>query len=228
MMIVTERREYLADSIKKKMLREKEKLRKLYYDKGMSLTDIGDLYGCSRQYVQAVFVYLGIKRRNKHDALMRSTKRHRSKYNFKPEHDRFIIDNCDSMTDNDMALHLRKPMSAISYRRLAVLKCKKVDRKNFSPEEDKFILNNYKHLTDIEIANHLDRSLVSVTHHRKKVLNCSKRAVRSYTEAENLFIRENYPYLTDGQIAAELNRSKASIAIHRHEVLGLTKINRKK
>jgi len=218
----------LADSIKKKMLREKDKLQKMYYERGMSLTDISDMYGCSRQYVQMVFVSLGLKRRDRREALKRSPKRHRSKFNFQPEHDKFIIENCDKMTDPEIARRIGKPVSAVTYRRLAVLKRKKVNRRNFSFEENLFIKRNYKRLTDIEIAHHLDRSLISITHHRNRVLKCTKRTVRSYTDRENHFIRENYSFLTDNQIALKLNRSKASVAIHRHEVLGLVKVIRKK
>ena len=46
----------MAESVKQKMFREKDKMIKMYYDRKMSLTDIGKVYGCSRQYVQMILI----------------------------------------------------------------------------------------------------------------------------------------------------------------------------
>lgn len=219
----------MAESVKQRMLREKDKLIKLYFDRKMSLTDIGKVYGCSRQYVQMIFISLGIERRNRQEALKQSPKKRKSKFDFRPEHDNFISKNYTRMTDGDIARAIAKPVNAVTYRRLIVLGKKKVDRKNFTEEENEFILKNYKQLTDIAIAEKLNRSLISITHHRNRILNRPKRIVRPYTEDEDRFIKQNYSVMTDGQIAEVLDRSKASVSIHRHEVLGLEKsLNRKK
>ena len=218
----------MAESIKQKMLREKDKLIKMYYDNKMSLTDIGKVYGCSRQYVQMIFIALEIKRRNRQEALKQSPKKRKSKFDFRPEHDSFIAKNYSNMTDGDIARAISKPVNAVTYRRLIVLGKKKVERKNFTNEENNYILKNYKRLTDTAIADKLNRSLISITHHRNRILNRPKRSVRPYTEEEDRFIRQKYRTMTDSQIAEVLNRSKASISIHRHEVLGLAKsINRR-
>jgi len=218
----------MAESVKMRMLREKDKLVKMYFDRKMSLTDIGKVYGCSRQYVQMIFIALGIERRDRQEALRQSPKKRKSKFDFRPEHDNFIARNYSRMTDGDIARAISKPVSAVTYRRLIVLGKKKVDRKNFTDEENEFILKNYKRLTDIAIAEKLSRSLISITHHRNRILNRPKRTVRPYTEEENRFIKQNYSEMTDGQIAEVLDRSKASVSIHRHEVLGLEKsLNRK-
>ena len=218
----------MADSIKQKMLREKDKLVKMYYDRKMSLTDIGKVYGCSRQYVQMIFITLGIERRNRQEALKQSPKKRKSKFDFRPEHDSFITKNFSRMTDGDLARAISKPVNAVTYRRLIVLGKKKVERKNFTDEENNFILKNYKRLTDTAIASKLNRSLISITHHRNRILNRPKRIVKPYTEEEDKFIKQNYKGMTDGQIAEVLNRSKASISIHRHEVLGLEKTSNRR
>ncbi len=218
----------MAKTIKQRMLKDKKKLLMMYNERKMSLTDIGEKYGCSRQYVQMVFIALGIARRERQEALRQSPKKRKSKFNFRPEHDIFISENFSKMTDVDMAARLSKPVNAVTYRRLIVLGKKKVSRKNFTNEEDDFILKNYRNLTDIAIARYLDRSLISVTHHRNRILNRPKRTVKPYSEKEDFFIKQNYLEMTDGQIADRLNRSKASISIHRHEVLGLGKMFGKK
>ncbi|UCE64978.1 MAG: hypothetical protein JSU85_08830 [Candidatus Zixiibacteriota bacterium] len=218
----------MAESVKQKMLREKDKLVRMYYDSKMSLTDIGKVYGCSRQYVQMIFITLEIKRRNRQEALKQSPKKRKSKFDFRPEHDSFITKNYSKMTDGDIARAISKPVNAVTYRRLIVLGKKKVERKNFTHEEDSYILKNYRRLTDTAIADKLNRSLISITHHRNRILNRPKRSVRPYTEEEDKFIKQKYRVMTDSQIAEVLNRSKASISIHRHEVLGLAKsINRR-
>lgn len=213
----------MAESVKQKMLREKDKLVKMYYDHKMSLTDIGKVFGCSRQYVQMIFIALGIERRNRQEALKQSPKKRKSKFDFRPEHDSFIVKNYSKMTDNCIAREIMKPVNAVTYRRLIVLGKKKVERKNFTDEENSYILKNYRRLTDTAIAEKLNRSLISITHHRNRILNRPKRSVRPYSEEEDKYIKQNYKVMTDSQIAEVLNRSKASISIHRHEVLGLAK-----
>lgn len=213
----------MAGSVKQKMLREKDKLVKMYYQRKMSLTDIGKAYGCSRQYVQMIFKSLGIKRRSRQEALRQSPKKRKSKFDFRPEHDSFIARNYKKMTDGEIARAIAKPLNAVTYRRLIVLGKKKVVRKNFSEEENEFILKNYKSLTDVAIAEELNRSLISITHHRNRILKRPKRIVRPYSADEDQFIRKNFREMTDGEIAGFLNRSKASVSIHRHEVLGLNK-----
>ncbi len=218
----------MAESVKQKMIREKDKLVKMYYDSKMSLTDIGKVYGCSRQYVQMIFIALEINRRSRQEALKQSPKKRKSKFDFHPEHDSFIAKNYSKMTDGDIARAISKPVNAVTYRRLIVLGKKKVERKNFTHEENNYILKNYTRLTDTAIADKLNRSLISITHHRNRILNRPKRIVKPYTEEEDKFIKQNYRGMTDSQIAEVLSRSKASISIHRHEVLGLAKsINRR-
>jgi hypothetical protein len=218
----------MAESVKQKMLKEKDKMIKMYYDNKMSLTDIGKVYGCSRQYVQMIFITLGIKRRNRQEALRQSPKKRKSKFDFRPEHDNFIAKNYLKMTDGEIAEAIAKPVNAVTYRRLIVLGKKKIDRKNFTSQENSFIIKNYRRLTDTAIAEKLNRSLISITHHRNRILNRPKRSVRPYTETENKFIKQNYRTMTDAEIAEVLDRSKASISIHRHEVLGLTKSSNRK
>ena len=213
----------MAGSVKQRMLRDKQKLVRMYYQRKMSLTDIGKVYGCSRQYVQMIFKTLDIERRNRQEALRQSPKKRKSKFDFRPEHDLYITRNYLKMTDNDIARAIAKPLNAVTYRRLIVLGKKKVVRKNFSEDENEFILKNYKNLTDVAIAEELDRSLISITHHRNRILKRPKRSVRPYSEEEDHFIRRNFRDMTDGEIADHLNRSKASVSIHRHEVLGLAK-----
>ena len=209
--------------LKKKMVDEKDKMYNMYHHENQSLTDIGEHYGCSRQYVQLVFKELGIARRSRVLALKNRPRRRKSKYNFTENDDKFIIENYNKLTDPKIAENLNKPLKSIIYRRLIVLGKKKVVRRNFTPGENKFILENYKQMTDQAVANKLNRSLISVTHHRNRILNCPKRKNRSYSEKENKFIVENYKKMTDNQIAEVLDRTKASIAIHRNEVLGLAK-----
>ncbi len=211
------------NALKQRMVCEKDRLFQMYHRDKLSLTDIGDHYGCSRQYVQLIFKELGIKRRPRMMALKNRPKRRKSKYNFTEEDDKFILDNFDIMTDTEIALQLGKPMKSIVYRRLIVLGRKKVDRRNFTEEEDQFIIDNFHKMTDIAIARTLNRSLISVTHHRNRILNKPKRSVKEYSQAENGFIFRNYQDMTDKQIAVALRRSKASVAIHRNEVLGLSK-----
>ncbi|MCD6161868.1 MAG: hypothetical protein J7K40_05580 [candidate division Zixibacteria bacterium] len=214
--------------LKRRMVDEKDQMYQMYHQEKMSLTDIGEHYGCSRQYVQLIFKELGIKRRSRMLALKNRPRKRKSKYNFIDSDDKFILDNYDSMTDPAMAEKLNKPLKSIIYRRLIVLGKKKVIRRNFTVEENNFILDNYNDMTDIAIAQTLNRSLISVTHHRNRILNCPKRKTRSYTDSENDFIQKNYSKMTDSQIAATLDRTKASVAIHRNEVLGLAKSKRRK
>jgi DNA-binding CsgD family transcriptional regulator len=219
----------MTENIRKKMLREKERLKEMYYDRSMSLTEIGEYFGCSRQYVQLIFIKLGLRRRTRKEALKISPRRKSGKYKFTPENDKYIIRNCDRLTDQEIASAIGKPVSAVTYRRLSVLKRKKNNRKSFSRMENQFILRNYRRMTDSEIARYLNRSLISVTHHRNRILKCPKRIVRSFSKAENRYILNNYFRLTDREMAEKLNRSKASVSVHRHDVLGLTKsISRKR
>jgi len=213
-------------ALKQRMVSEKAKLYQMYHQDKLSLTDIGDHYGCSRQYVQLIFKELGIKRRSRMMALKNRPKRRKSKYNFTEDDDNFILNNFDKMTDSEMALQLGKPMKSIVYRRLIVLGRKKVERRNFTEEEDQFIIDNFKKMTDTAMARVLNRSLISITHHRNRILNKPKRLIKGYSAAENGFIIRNYQDMTDRQIAAALKRTKASVAIHRNEVLGLSKIKK--
>lgn len=169
----------MVESVKQRMLNEREKLIEMYHQRGMSLTDIGEKYGCSRQYVQQVFKSLGIKRRKRQDALDISPKKRTSRFKFGPIQDSFIINNSGKMTDRMMARYLNKPVSAITYRRLVILGKRKLERRNFTNREDDFIMRNYSRLTDSAIARLLDRSLISVTHHRNRVLNCPKKRGRN-------------------------------------------------
>jgi hypothetical protein len=215
-------------ALKQRMINEKDKLYRMYHDEKLSLTDIGEHYSCSRQYVQLIFKELGIKRRSRMLALKNRPRKRKSKYNFTESDDRFISENYLRMTDPRLAEKLRKPLKSIIYRRLIVLGKKKVVRRNFSPAENDFIINNYKKMTDNAIARHLNRSLISVTHHRNRILNCPKRKTKNYSENEDNFIAENYRSMTNGQIANVLKRTKASVAIHRNEVLGLSKSQSRK
>ncbi len=218
----------MAEKIKRRLLKDRKLLVEMYHQRGMSLTDIARKYGCSRQYVQLIFIALGIERRNRQEALRLSPKKRKSRFNFQPQHDRFIIAKYEKMTDRQIASRLNKPVNAVTYRRLTVLGKRKGARRNFSAKENNFILKNYKKLTDGAIARTLKRSLISVTHHRTRILNSPKRRLRSYTREENSYIRRNYRSLTDGQLGEALNRSKASIAVHRSEVLGLFRSSRRK
>ncbi len=215
-------------SLKQRMVDEKDELYRMYHEDKFSLTDIGDHYGCSRQYVQLIFKHLGIKRRSRKQALKNRLHRRKSKYKFSENDDRFIIENYRNMTDGMLSEKLGKPLKSIIYRRLIVLGKKKINRRNFSPEEDNFILGNYQKMTDIAIAKKLKRSLISITHHRNRILRKPKRFVKGYSNEEDHFILKNYNSMTDGQMAVALNRSKASIAIHRNEVLGLSKTKRQR
>ncbi|MEE9552786.1 MAG: hypothetical protein V3W18_00700 [candidate division Zixibacteria bacterium] len=167
----------MAVKIKQKMLKDREKLIEMYHQERMSLTDIARKYGCSRQYVQLIFITLGIERRERREALNISPRRRKSKFNFGPIQDNFIAKNYKRMTDREIARHLNKPAPAVTYRRLMVLGKKKIERRNFTSEEDQFILNNYQRLTDQVMARVLDRSLISVTHHRSRILNRAKRLI---------------------------------------------------
>lgn len=213
-------------ALKHRLIGEKDKLFEMYHQQKLSLTDIGEHYGCSRQYVQLIFKELGIKRRSRMVALKNRPRRRKSKYNFSSDDDRFIIDNYINLTDSEMAVKLLRPVKSIIYRRLIVLGKKKVDRRNFSDEENRFILEHCDKMTDIEIARTMRRSLISVTHHRNRILNKPKRVIKGYSIEEDQFIVKNYKEMTDGQIASALKRTKASVSIHRNEVLGLAKIRR--
>lgn len=171
----------MATRIKRRMIKDKEKLIEMYHQMGMSLTDIARKYGCSRQYVQLVFIDLGIKRRKRRDALNVSPKRRKSKHSFNEIHDRFIVKNYLNLTDREMARYLNKPAAAVTYRRLMVLGRKKMERRNFSLKEDRYIIKNYRYLSDSVMARALDRSLISVTHHRSRILNCPKKRGRKFS-----------------------------------------------
>ncbi len=218
----------MAGKIKIKLQKDRKLLVEMYHRRGMSLTDIARKYRCSRQYVHLVFMSMGIERRSRQEALRLSPKKRSSNFDFQPRHDRFIAANYEKMADHEIALRLKKPVNAVTYRRLMVLGKKKGTRRNFSIAENDFILKNYRKLTDSAIARELKRSLISVTHHRNRILNRPKRRFRFYTEEENGYIRQNYRLLTDGQLGKALNRSKTSIAVHRSEVLGLTKTSRRR
>jgi len=211
------------NALKQRMVSEKDRLFQMYHQDKLSLTDIGDHYGCSRQYVQLIFKELGIKRRSRLAALKNRPKRRKSKYNFAEEDDIFILNNFDKLTDSEMSLQLGKPIKSIVYRRLVALGKKKVNRRNFTEEEDQFIIDNFEKMTDIALAKALSRSLISITHHRNRILNRPKRLAKGYTDAENGFIMRNYQDMTDRQIAAALRRTKGSVAVHRTEVLRLSK-----
>lgn len=165
----------MAAKIKQKMLKDREKLVEMYHQEGKSLTDIARKYGCSRQYVQLIFITLGIARRERREALDIFSRRRKGKYDFGSIQDNFISRNFKRMTDKEMAEHLNKPAVAVTYRRLIVLGKKKIERRNFTFEEDQFISNNYHQLTDQALARVLDRSVISVTHHRRKILKRQKR-----------------------------------------------------
>jgi len=165
--------------LKDVMVTERDKLHHMYHQENQSLTDIGQHYGCTRQYVQLIFKELGIERRSRMLALRNRPRRRKSKYNFTEDDDRFIVENYDNMSDPQLAERLSKPVKSVIYRRLIVLGRKKVARRNFSPAENQYILNNYLSLTDSEIAKSLSRSLISVTHHRNRILNRPKREGRS-------------------------------------------------
>jgi len=169
----------MSSKIKQRMLKDREKIAEMYHQKGMSLTDIAKVYGCSRQYAHLIFVNLGIERRDRQKALKISPKRRKSKFDLEASHDKFIIGNYKYMTDIEMARYLDKPVSAVTYRRLIFLGKKKIERRNFTEKENAFILKNYRQLTDYDIAKVLDRSLISVTHHRSRVLKRPKRKNRS-------------------------------------------------
>jgi len=210
-------------AVKKQMIREQENLYRMYHIDKLSLTDIAQHYGCSRQYVQLVFKELGIKRRSQTLALKNRPRQRRSKYAFTDKDDAYIEQHSERLTDSAIAQKLNKPIKSVIYRRLIVLGKKKIDRRNFSEAEDRYIVDNYRHKTDMEIARSLGRSLISVTHHRNRILQKPKRSIRIYSEDENEFIIKNFKNMTDGEMANALNRSKASVAIHRNEVLGLAK-----
>ena len=202
---------------------DKDALERMYYQEGMSLTDIGRHFGCSRQYIQLVFKSLEIPRRTRTEALKNRPRESKYKYDFDSSQDDFIVQNYHQMTDQKIAAELGKPSHSVTYRRLIILGKKKITRRNFTSQENEFILGNYKKMTDIEIARNLNRSLISITHHRNRILNRPKRNIRSYSEHENEFIQQNYRNMTDHQMASILKRSKASVSIHRNEVLGLSK-----
>lgn len=168
----------MAAGIRRRMLKDREKLVRMYHREGKSLTEIAEKYGCSRQYVQTVFVELGIRRRSRKQALSISPRRRRSRINFGDRHDNFIVRNFKRMTDRDLAKKLRKPVAAVTYRRLTILGKKKIERRNFTREEDEFIVENHGRFTDIDISRILGRSPLSVTHRRTRVLNCPKRRSR--------------------------------------------------
>jgi len=170
----------MAESIKQRMLKDREKLIEMYHQMRMSLTDIARKYGCSRQYVQLIFIGLGISRRKRQEALIASPRKRQSRFRFGPIQDSFIIKNCREMTDRTMARYLNKPAAAITYRRLKILGRKKMERRNFTPREDEFILKNFRRLTDSALAKVLDRSLSSVTHHRSRVMNLAKKRGRKF------------------------------------------------
>jgi hypothetical protein len=214
----------VSTPLKQRLVSDSDKLFSMYNDEMFSLTDIGKLYGCSRQYVQLVFKELGIERRPRILALQSKPRYHKSKYNFSEADDQFIRDNFQEMTDAEMAGNLNKPAKAITYRRLVMLKCIKIARRNFTAEENNFILENYRKLTDTAIAKIMNRSLISVTHHRNRILNRPKRTIKNYSAEDDSIIVKNFKTMTDSQLAKMLNRSKASVAVHRNEVLRLGKI----
>jgi len=215
----------VGSPLKQRLLSESEKLRHMYHQQMLSLTDIAELYGCTRQYIQLIFKELGISRRQRILALRNKPRRRQSKYGFSESDDQYIRENFMEKSDNEMALQLDKPVKAITYRRLFNLKCRKISRRNFSNVEDRFIVNNYRKLSDRALAAALNRSLVSIAHHRNRVLGKSKRLIKNYSGAENEFILSNYQKMTDEQIADVLKRSKASVSVHRGNVLHLLKQN---
>ena len=210
--------------LKHRLLSESDDLFSMYHDRQLSLTDISEHYGCTRQYIQLIFKELGIPRRSRVEALKNKPRHRLSKYDFSDAEDSFIKANFLAMTDSQLAQNLDRPGKAITYRRLVVLGCKKISRRNFTEAENKFILDNYRKSSDREMAGILNRSLISVTHHRNRILRRRKRAIKGYSPAENNFIQKNYLKMTDGEIAAVLRRTKASVAVHRTGVLRLGKL----
>lgn len=209
--------------LKQRLLNESERLSQMYHHQQLSLTDVAERYGCTRQYIQLIFKELGIDRRPRLLALRNKPRRQKSKYGFTDDDDQFIRLNFTIKNDTEIAEHLNKPVKAVTYRRLISLKCRKTSRRNFTKAENRFIINNYKKLSDGAIARALNRSLVSVAHHRNRVLRKVKRVIKKYSGDENEFISGNYKQLTDEQIANILNRTKSSVAIHRGNVMHLSK-----
>jgi hypothetical protein len=209
--------------LKQRLLNESEQLSQMYHHQQLSLTDIAEKYGCTRQYIQLIFKELGISRRPRLLALRNRPRRRNSKYGFTDVDDQFIRLNFTLKNDTEIAKHLDKPVKAVTYRRLISLKCRKTARRNFTKEENRFIINNYKKLSDGAIARALNRSLVSVAHHRNRVLHRVKRVIKNYSGDENEYIASNYKQMTDEQIAYILNRSKASVSVHRGNVMHLMK-----
>jgi DNA-binding CsgD family transcriptional regulator len=213
----------IESSLKKRLMNEREQLSEMYHQQHLSLTDIAEHYGCTRQYIQLIFKELGIDRRPRVLALRNKPRRRASKFGFTEEEDQFIRVNFTLKNDTEIAEKLGKPAKAITYRRLISLKCRKSNRRNFTKAENRFIVNNYKKLSDGEIARALNRSLVSISHHRNRVLHKVKRPIKTYSGDENEFISNNYQQMTDEQIGNVLNRSKTSVSIHRGNVLHLLK-----
>lgn len=216
---------FVLSPLKHRLIRERKKLNDMYHHQQLSLTDIAEHYGCTRQYIQLIFKELGINRRPRLLALRNKPRRRRSKYGFTEKDDLFIKENFIQKSDSELAAEIGKPAKAVTYRRLFNLKCRKTIRRNFTRAEDRFIKNNYLKLSDRAIALALNRSLVSIAHHRHRILGKTKRAIKNYSGAENEFIFGNYREMTDEQIAAVLKRSKASVSVHRGNVLHLLKHN---
>jgi len=198
-------------ALKKKMIADKDLLYRMYHQENLSLTDIGEKYGCSRQYVQLIFKELGIARRPRLQALKNRPRKRKSKYNFTEKDDKFILENCDDLTDPKLAEKLNKPVKSVIYRRLIVLGKKKVVRRNFTQQENKFILENYDHMTDNAIAEELNRSLISVTHHRNRILNCPKRDTKDRSEPTSRLNQDDFAEVVRNRLAEDSEQATVAI-----------------
>ncbi|NLI15496.1 MAG: hypothetical protein GX409_04335 [candidate division Zixibacteria bacterium] len=201
--------------LKQRLISESERLLQMYHHQQLSLTDIAEKYGCTRQYIQMIFKELGIDRRPRLLALRSKPRRHKNKHGFTEDDDQYIRLNYTIKNDAEIALYLNKPVKAVTYRRLVNLKCRKTARRNFTKVENRFIINNYKKLSDGAIARALNRSLVSVAHHRNRVLHRVKRATRKRVGGDNEFTLGNLASAVHERMTGFMNQSKFSDDINR-------------
>lgn len=149
-----------------------------------------------------------------------------------PEEDKFLRENVETKSNNEIALHLNKNVDQV-LKRLCKLKikrsqeaCQRLKVSTWKPEEDQFIKDNLAIKTNPEIAISLGTTELAVKHRIQKLgLKRSRQQLTSldqttWTPEEDQFLRDNYATMPWRDIALSLNRDIKAVKTRRFK-LGL-------
>lgn len=138
---------------------------------------------------------------------------------------KFIRDNWQIMSDEEMANKLNRPVKSVAAKR-AELGFSRDD--SYSEEELKYIQDNWESKTDAEMGNAIGRSEVSIMLFRRRLgLYRSETLGSSWTDREVDYILMNWDTMSDKDIANYLNRTENAVKSKRI-ILGLSKRKSKK